>query len=573
MTSLEAMQWFQNIARRHRQGADGQELLDDCSEQLSQWKARGELDGLIRQMLALTGLGRLLPDQYASFQPVVMEGMAFVLAQLPLKRLARKILDQAALDVNCPSGVRICTLINDMPSLQKLGQILARNPGLDAEFRRALTDLEDNIRSATYADLQPGIRAAVALSPDYQIEPETDLLAQATVCAVVGATVQEPAESRPTEAVLKMVKPAVRKNLALELAILDALARFLDDNAQRWELGEFRFQGTFDQVRQCLTNEVDLVVEQDNLKAAGDYFRDHGQLRVPRPLPGSTADMTVMSREEGFKITSVTHLDHGQRRALAMSVARTLILEPITSLAPVSIFHGDPHAGNIAYEFKDGQPRLILYDWGMMGQLQPMERLSLVLMALGAAAQSTAVIVLAADLIARGKLLADGKLYKTVTRSIERMLMARGHRFADIVAVLEKVFEILTRHGIALPVSLLMFKKAQVTLRGVLADIDPSFKCDEYLVWAAAATFVRDFSHLRYQRMVMSAVWDISRHSLGRMLRLQKQLLALFRETSYWLLKMPFEFLDAGLLPAPQAYAAIEAHPPTATQRRRYHRK
>lgn len=563
MATRTAFQWFQELAQRQRQGADSLRLAQDVTHQLNEWKTQGDLEVLIRKMLALVGLDRLLPIQYVRFKPLLMQGMTFVLAQLPLERLARKILDQAALGHGCSSGERICTLINDMPTLQKLGQILARDPGLDKEFRRGLTHLEDNIHSVTFGELRPHIHTALRASAGGStIFPETRLLAEATVCAVVGATARQSDGADPEAVVLKMVKPAVEKNLARELAILDDLARFLDDNAPRWGLGAFRFQETFEQVRWCLENEVDLSAEQKNLRDAGAYFKDHGLLRVPRALNDSTARMTIMSREEGHKITAVDHLDRSQRRALAMVVARTLILEPITSLAPSSIFHGDPHAGNIAYEFKGDQPHLILYDWGMMGRLSPMDRFALVLMALGIAAQSTLVIVFAADLIAKGEISADQSLSAALTRDIDGLLARREHRFTDILATLEAVFENLTRQGISLPLNLMMYKKAQVTLKGVLAAIDPGFARDDYLIWAAATTFVRDFAHFRYQRMVMAAAWNLHQQSLGRVLRLQKQLLILFRETGLWLLSMPFALLEETRAGVQAAIVPIRAHSP-----------
>jgi predicted unusual protein kinase regulating ubiquinone biosynthesis (AarF/ABC1/UbiB family) len=199
----------------------------------------------------------------------------------------------------------------------------------------------------------------------------------------------------------------------------------------------------------------------------------------------------------------------------------------------------------------------------MMGRLEPMERVALVLMALGISAQSTMGIVLAADLVAKGGISADDGLNRAVTRDIDGILSRRGHHFSDILATLEGVFEALIRRGVSLPVNLLMFKKAQFTLKGVLSAIDPAFERDQYLIWAAAATFVRDFAQLRYQKMVMAAAWELHRHSLRRLFKLQKQLLVLFRETSLRLLNMPFQVLDGALVQAQLAYVPL----PTDTHR------
>jgi predicted unusual protein kinase regulating ubiquinone biosynthesis (AarF/ABC1/UbiB family) len=77
-----------------------------------------------------------------------------------------------------------------MPTLQKLGQIICRSPGLEPAFKKELTDLEDNIQTLAYSQIRPSLFKEIEKhSPGATIIPQKRILAEASVCAVVPAQV------------------------------------------------------------------------------------------------------------------------------------------------------------------------------------------------------------------------------------------------------------------------------------------------------------------------------------------------------------------------------------------------
>jgi ubiquinone biosynthesis protein len=124
---------------------------------LKQAKSSGMLEQLVRQVVLSTGIESFLPERYADYQPVVREGMVFMLSSMPLSRLAPKIVDQLLLPEDASFGKRLFTLIQDMPTLQKLGQIICRSPGLEPGFKKELIDLEDNIQTLSYPQIRPSL--------------------------------------------------------------------------------------------------------------------------------------------------------------------------------------------------------------------------------------------------------------------------------------------------------------------------------------------------------------------------------------------------------------------------------
>jgi ubiquinone biosynthesis protein len=488
---------------------------------LEQAWSLGSLDDVVRQMVGFVGVDRLLPDSYVRFQPMVTESMVFWLRRLPLERLARKITDQLLLDPAAPPGRRICVLIKDMPSLQKLGQIICRTPGLAAEFKLALVELEDQVGTLSLPELLLALEEELkSLKKRSDVTLEDRVLAEASVCATVGATLRTRGKKHAVRAVLKILKPQVPRNLAHELNMLNELALFLDRNRASWGLRDFKFKDTLGQVQWLLQNEIKLSQEQDNLREAGRYYRHFRKVRIPRCLAGSTPAMTVMSRLDGRKITDVEGLTPGQKRALVESLTESCILRPIKDLGERTLFHGDPHGGNIAYVFEKNKARIIFYDWGMLGRLSRLERYAFALMGLGVIARSAPMVLVAGDIAAGGRPFKDMVWRSDLGAAVKRILGKRGTLFGEVLADIGAIFGEFSYRGIVFPTDLLMFQKSLVTLKGVFADIDPGFDCDKEWMGIAVGSYLGDLGRPRTYFEIYREIWALGRFSALRILQM-----------------------------------------------------
>lgn len=508
---------------------------------------QNKLPATIRMMLMLAGVDRFLPSRYSRFKTVVMEGAVFILTSLPKERIVEKIVDQLVLPLDTQPGERILTLVKDMPTLHKLGQIIGRTPGIDPEFKASLVNLEDNISTITYDDLHKPLMDELDHNcSGLNLVMERNILAEASVCAVIAGKVpdnrykkkliklpnqsmDENREKGPIEAarevVFKIVKPSIKKHMSSELLIWRRLGEYLDANKERWGLGEFQFKGTIAQVSRLLENEVDLHLEQQNLEEVRHYYQSDISVSIPEKLSVSTSGVTVMTRLDGNKITDVDHLSDWQRRSLAKKVTRICILQPVIELDKKSIFHGDPHAGNIAYQFDNDKPEIIFYDWAMVGRLKRLERLSVILMVAGLVAGNATVIYYAADIMSGGKITADTKLACRVHNLVTDIIASRENRINGVLCSVEFLIEQIMYEGVVFSSDLLIFEKSLVTLKGVLADIDPTFDRDEYVVWCAAAQLASDIAHFRLQSMILKEIWTLYKYSLSLFLDIQKAIM------------------------------------------------
>ena len=512
-------------------------------------KSRGVLEDLVRLVVLSTGIESFLPESYAKYQPVVREGMVFMMSSMPLTRLAPKIVDQLLLPEDASFGKRLFTLIQDMPTLQKLGQIICRSPGLEPAFKNELINLEDNIQTLSYARIRPSLlREIDKHPPEYTVIPEKRILAEASVCAVVPAQITSGNQKKTSQAVLKIVKPKVKKDMAADLALLDQLMAFLDRNKANWDLGDFNFSATLAQVGNILANEVNLESEQKNLDRMGRHFKENKTVVIPERLAVSTHDMTAMSREEGRKITDVAGLTKRQRRKLAGALAKTCILRPIQDIREGGLFHGDPHAGNVAYTFQNGRPRLIFYDWGMLGHLTKLDRFAMILLTLGLMTNSTNLVFYTADIITKGQLSTDPLMRKTIQRIIVEGIEMQGKGTRGMLSAIEFLFEKFTHEGVVFSADLMMYEKAMVTLRGVLSDVDPTFNRDAYMIWAAVTSLVDDAVRFRLMKLFMKEAWTLYRHSLVLFLDMQKVVFWFLEDLARVSLKIPGIFTNTPVL-------------------------
>jgi ubiquinone biosynthesis protein len=425
-------------------------------------------------MLATTvGLDAILasavPEAYAAYRRPLSAALAFFLDNLSPDRAAAIVADQWALPSTANDSERLVTLASRSPTLHKLGQILARDRRLDIELREKLQRLESMPARSTIAELRPLIERELGGLDQHGIVLEPAALAEASIAVVVAFT------WRGQRGVFKLLKPGVEAELAEELAILDRLGAFLDERCAVLGLPPLDYRDTFAQVRDLLAHEVKLDGERRHLAEAAKILGPVPGVRVPRLLPFHTARLLAMERIDGRKVTDAGSLAPGTLRRLAATVVEALVATPTWSGAPRALFHGDPHAGNLMI---DSEGRLVPLDWSLGAHLGVAARAAMARVLVGAITRDGETILAALESVALRP--PDGPALRAI---IERHLGAlaplRPPGLAWLMGLLD---EAVTAAGLRVASPLLAFRKALLTLDGVLADITPDFRVDDALL-------------------------------------------------------------------------------------------
>ncbi len=165
------------------------------------------------------------------------------------------------------------------------------------------------------------------------------------------------------EVAVKVRRPGIEARVGADLRALSAIVAL----TVRFS----RFGRTFDlytvlrEFRQSIADELDYLAEAANTEKIRDVLKEYHTVTVPRTFPRwSSTRVLTMEFKSGIKINQIDQL---QARGIDPSrIAEDLIAIYLHMVMEEGVYHADPHPGNI---WVDAQGNLILFDYGMVGQL------------------------------------------------------------------------------------------------------------------------------------------------------------------------------------------------------------
>ncbi len=259
------------------------------------------------------------------------------------------------------------TFISLGPVYIKLGQWLSsRADILPQPYMEELSKLQDDVPAAPFDKVKPIIENE--LGP---IDQKFDSIDQNAVSgASLGQVYRGKVQGQ--EIVVKVKRPGIEKIVEEDLKVLKKILpvamKFVDPNLR------FSARAMLSQFIETIHEEMDYTMESSNLKTIKKNIAKNDRVRVPSVLDDySTKSVLTMEYVPGIKVTNIEALDAKgiDRERLVIDVHKVFF----TMLLRHSIFHADPHPGNISV---DDNGKLILYDYGMVGRLDNQTRLRLI---------------------------------------------------------------------------------------------------------------------------------------------------------------------------------------------------
>ena len=259
------------------------------------------------------------------------------------------------------------TFIDLGPSYIKLGQWLStRADILPQPYLEILSKLQDEVPPVEFSKVRPIIEADLG-NIDMRYE-------QFNTTALSGASLGQVhlAKYKGKQVIVKVTRPGIEDTVGKDIYILKRIlplaSRFVDPNLR------FSFDAMLAQFIETIYEEMDYRVEAKNLATIKHNLRSDRQIIIPNVVPELTSKHVItMEFVPGIKITDVESLD-------AIGIDREKLIVRVhhvffKMLLRHSIFHADPHPGNISVG-ENGE--LILYDFGMVGRLDGETRLKLI---------------------------------------------------------------------------------------------------------------------------------------------------------------------------------------------------
>lgn len=269
---------------------------------------------------------------------------------------------------------------------------------------------------------------------------------------------------------IKVNRPNVEEILKVDISIMKRLLPLL----------RLIFDSSFVESVRAVVNlfskrvfeELDYTKEAQNLEELREELKGFDVI-IPRVIK-VTKQVLIMEYVRGYKVTSEEAFKIVDRRVLAWRVFKIFMYPLLTG----RLFHADPHPGNISVS-SDG--RLILYDFGMIGKIDPETRLKLVRLYLSLNRGDAVMVVNLLDQLGAVQPFADRKvlikgfqlLIESAKREIEEIELEDFNRLAS---------EAFYKFPLRLPERLAVYLRMSAVLEGTCKMIDPDFDFIDNLV-------------------------------------------------------------------------------------------
>lgn len=177
------------------------------------------------------------------------------------------------------------------------------------------------------------------------------------------------ARLRGQEIVVKVQRPALKELFDIDLKNLRVIAEYLQKVDPKSDGAKRDWVAIYDECATVLYQEIDYSKEAANAELFAKNFRGIDYVKVPRIYwEFTTPQVLTMEYVPGIKINRISALD--QLGVDRQKLARYAVESYLEQILRHGFFHADPHPGNIAVDDANGG-RLIFYDFGMMGSINP----------------------------------------------------------------------------------------------------------------------------------------------------------------------------------------------------------
>jgi len=264
------------------------------------------------------------------------------------------------------------TFITLGPAYIKLGQWLSsRADLLPQPYLDVLEKLQDDVSPAPFSDVRPILEKELGMLDNIFEYFDTSAISGASLGQVYRAKYKD------RDVVVKISRPRIEETIGKNIYILKKLlpiaTRFIDENLR------FSAEGMLSQFIETVDEEMDYRTEARNLIDIKNNLKEDTSVIIPKVyLDRTSRHVITLEYLPGTKITDIRTLNqHNIDRAKLVYRIHRLFFK---MLLRHSIFHADPHPGNISVS---NNGTIILYDFGMVGRLDDETRRRLVRLYLG----------------------------------------------------------------------------------------------------------------------------------------------------------------------------------------------
>ncbi len=402
----------------------------------------------------------------------------FYTAQLPGPIRWLRVFIPAGKDYSgLPRGERLRLALQDLgPVYVKFGQILStRRDLLPQDIADELALLQDQVPPFPGEEAREIIEAALGKPVDEVFASfDTNPLASASIAQVHPATLHD-----GREAVVKVVRPGIDKQLRKDIDLLKTIARLADKFMQNGaQVRPLEIVREFESV---VFDELDMQREAANASILRRNFKDSNELYIPEVYwQWCKQRVMVMERVSGLPIGDIDGLRaHGVN---LKKLARRAVRIFYTQVFRDNLFHADMHPGNILVDATDpDDPTFIAMDFGIVASLtsKDLYYISENFMALF----NQDYRRVASLHIEAGWVPANTRIdaLEAAVRTVGEPNFTRPLNEVSFGKLLFDLFSVASRFNLTIQPQLLMLQKTLLNIEGLARQLDP-----ELDIWSVA---------------------------------------------------------------------------------------
>ena len=249
------------------------------------------------------------------------------------------------------------------PTYVKFGQLLSTRPDIvPKEYIEALETLQDNVEPFSFAEVERTVEEELGAKISKMFESfDATPIAAASLGQVHRAALRD-----GREVVVKVQRPNVREQVRKDLDVFAEIAHALESHT---DLGrKMNLVGVIEQARLALLGELNYVQEARNMETLRKNLADFPQVYIPIVIHDfSSSRVLTTELIKGKKVSKLTplRLIESNYSQLADVLTRAYLKQ----ICIDGFWHCDPHPGNVFIPHDDGEPRLILLDFGMVSRI------------------------------------------------------------------------------------------------------------------------------------------------------------------------------------------------------------
>ena len=359
----------------------------------------------------------------------------------------------------------LATFISLGPVYIKLGQWLSsRADILPQPYLEELAKLQDDVPATPFEEVKPIIEKDLGPIDEKFDEINPECISGASIGQVYRGSISN------QQIVIKVKRPGIEKIVKEDLKVLKKILplalRFVDPNLR------YSAKAMLSQFIETIHEEMDYTNESENLKKIKTSMETSNNVIVPSVFDDySSKNVLTMEYIPGIKVTNVQELDEKgiDREQLVIDVHKVFF----TMLLKHSIFHADPHPGNISVT-DDG--KLILYDYGMVGRINNETRFKLIRLYLALVERNPPRVVNAMNDL---RMLTPGYNREVIEKGIEMSIRAMHGNKPDemeVQSLMELANQTMSKFPFILPKNLALYKRMASIIEGIYKTHNVDFK-------------------------------------------------------------------------------------------------